>query len=328
MDLKHATDAAPAGPSEATLAWTEVRVLVPRGWEELVAELLAEHSPSGTAYGRSSLAQPAPPASHELVRAWILGDERQVERRAAIALLLAGLAERTGEPELAGLVPEFKSLPPEDYATSWRKGWKAFRLGKLCLLPPWDARPIRRGELRLTIEPGAAFGSGRHATTRTCLRALLARLAPGERVLDAGSGSGILAVAAVLAGARSALGFDVDPLTAPIASALARSNGVADRCEFRAGGFEVLGQEDTGFGGVLANIYADVIQERAAELRARLAPGGWFVFGGCNALHAAATRRVIESVGLSIDAEPVRGRWHAFVGTRPPEPPSVAARGR
>lgn len=307
----------PSGPSSATLVWTELRVLVPRGWEELVGETLSELTRGGVAFGRSSLAAPEPPEGTAIVRGWLRSDGDSQERRRTIERALRELADRSGDDELCALEIEYRPLPPEDYATSWRKGWKPFRLGRLCLLPPWDERSVPPGELRLTIEPGAAFGSGRHATTRACLRALEARVQPGERVLDAGSGSGILSVAAALFGARSALGFDVDPLTAPIARGLAAGNGVAERCEFRVGGFEVLGVDDVAFDAVLANIYADVIQERASELAARLRPGGWFAFSGCAAQHAGATRSVLREVGFELEEERVRGRWHTFVGRRP-----------
>lgn len=301
----------------AALSWTEVRVLAPLGWHELIAEALCIGPCTSAAFGRRGLVEPIAPEGWDYVRSFLPSTVDSDEQRDAIRAAIEALSESTGAPELAGLTVDFKPLPPEDYATSWRKSWKPFRLGSLCLLPPWDERAVREGELRLTIEPGGAFGSGRHATTRACLRSLMQRLEPGQRLLDAGSGSGILCVAAALLGAESALGFDLDPVAEVAGDELARANGVADRCRFRTGGFEALGPDDRGFDAVLSNIYADVIQEHAADLATRLRPGGWFTFSGCSAPHAAATRAAISTAGLTIEDESVRGRWHTFAGRRP-----------
>jgi len=299
----------------AALAWTEVRVLVPDGWHELVAEALALDACTSVAFGRPSLAcDPAPPG-RDYVRTFFPSRADTPALRARIAAALAALADATGAAELAGLAPEFRALPPEDYATSWKKSWKPFRVGRLAVIAPWSASRPRPGDVVMRLEPGGAFGSGRHATTRACLRAVEDRVRPGAGVLDAGSGSGILAVAAALFGAGAALGFDTDPNAEPYARALALDNGVGDRCGFRTAGFEAIG--GATFDGVLSNIYADVIQAEVVRLRDALLPGGWFAFSGCSADHARATRAAIGSVGLALEEERVRGRWHTFVGTRP-----------
>lgn len=298
-------------------AWTEVRVLAPLGWQELVADALLRGPCTTAAFGAPSLGTPPAPEGREWVRTFLPAREDAPSLREELRAAVAALAERAGDPELAGLAVEFHALPAEDYATSWRKSWKPFRLGRLCLLPPWDERAPRAGELRLTIQPGAAFGSGRHATTRTCLRVLLERVRGGERVLDAGSGSGVLSVAAVLLGARAAHGYDLDPNATPIARELAEDNGVADRCRFETRGVDALPDEEREVDVVLANIYSDVIQAHAADLRARLRAGGWFAFSGCPRHHADATRAAIVAAGLALEEERVRGRWHTFVGARP-----------
>lgn len=298
------------------IRWTEARVLVPAGWQELVAEHLCTGPCTSAAFGRSSLAADPVPDGFDLVRVFLPDHEDDAATRASIEASLTDLAARTGADELAGLAVEWRELPPEDYANSWKKSWKPFRVGRLCLLPPWDDRAVADRELRLTIEPGAAFGSGRHATTRTCLRALSQRVRGGERVLDAGSGSGVLSVASALLGARSALGFDIDPNSTRIASALAADNGVADRCEFRGGDFSVLADDESGFDVVLANIYSDVVQAHAGDLARRLAPGGWFAFSGCPDRHAAPTRAAIEAAGLRVTEERPRGRWYTFLGEK------------
>jgi ribosomal protein L11 methyltransferase len=297
----------------APLSWIEVRVLAPIEWHELVAEALTIGPCTSVAFGRPSLATDEPREGFDFVRTFIPSHADSPALRAELESSIASLCERTGAGELAGLVPEFRALPPEDYATSWKKSWKPFRVGKLCVIAPWSESRTRPSDVVMRLEPGGAFGSGRHATTRLCLRAIQERSRPGARVLDAGSGSGILAVAAVLFGARSAHGFDIDPNAQPYAEALTEANHVEGSCRFITGGFDSI---QGSYDAVLTNIYADVIQANIGQLRDALVPGGWFAFSGCTRQHAEATRTAIEGAGLAVEEVRVRGRWFAFVGLR------------
>ena len=235
--------------------------------------------------------------------------------RSEVRAALEELAVRAEIAELSDLALEFRELPPEDYARSWMKVWKPFRVGRLAVVAPWRESGLRPDDRRLELEPGGAFGSGRHATTRMCMRVLQERLVPGTRLVDAGSGSGILAVSAVLLGAREALGFDIDPNAQPWAEQLASKNGATLRARFLTAGFECL-PELGRFDALVANIYSDIVIEHAATLREALAPGGWFAFSGCPLQHASATRAAIEQSGLCFEEVRVHGRWHTFVGIR------------
>ena len=301
-------------------SWVEARACVPLGWHELVAEALAIGPCTTVAIGAHSVATAPPDDGYEYVRTFFRSSADGPDLRAKVQSALDQLAERAQVPELKGLSVDFLVLPAEDYATSWRKSWRPFRLRRggreLALLPSWDphADRYRPGtDLRLLIEPGGSFGSGRHATTRTCLGVLLERIRGGERVLDAGTGSGILAVVARLAGAEQCLGFDTDPLSQVAASELARDNG-ADRTEFRTGTLACIENGEGPFDVLLANIYSDVIQANAASLAQLLSTEGWFAFSGCPLQHLDGTRDAILAAGLQIDEERLRGRWATFVG--------------
>jgi len=295
--------------------WTEVRVLVPSGWQELVAETLAIGPCTSVVFGRPSLASEDAPAGFDYVRTFVASTADSPALRARVRAALDSLATRAEVAELRDLALEFKELPPEDYARSWMKVWKPFRVGRLAVVAPWRESVLRPTDLRLELEPGGAFGSGRHATTRMCMRVIQERLRPGSRLVDAGSGSGILAVSAALLGAREALGFDIDPNAQPWAEELARRNGAADRARFASAGFECL-PELGRFDALVANIYADIVIEHVASLRDALLPGGWFAFSGCTLQHAPATRAAIERSGLVLEEVRVRGRWHTFAGIR------------
>ena len=296
------------------VAWTEVRVEVPQGWQELVASCLAFGPCTTVSLDNTSIGQDDPAPGFETLRTFLPSADDTPALRDQLHDHLRALAERSGAKELENLSVRFTPLPAEDYATSWKKSWKPFRVGGLAVIPPWFEGETRPDDRILRLEPGGAFGSGRHATTRMCLMVLQERMGGGERVLDAGSGSGILSVTAALLGADTVLGFDVDDTGPVYGNQLARDNRVEARCTFRRGGFEVLTPDDGPFDVVLANIYSDVIQAQAASLRERLHPEGWFAFSGCPLRHAEATRRSILDAGLRIERERPRGRWMTFVG--------------
>jgi ribosomal protein L11 methyltransferase len=296
------------------LRWTEVRVFVPRGWQELVASSMAIGPCTTVSVGNTSIEQEDPPEGFEALRTFVPSDQDTPALRERLRDSLASLAQRAGAPELESLPIRFKKLPSEDYATSWKKSWKPFRVQNLVVIPPWFEDPVRPSDCVLHLQPGGAFGSGRHATTRTCLKVLQERMRGSERVLDAGSGSGILSVSAALLGADSVLGFDIDDTGPVYGNQLARDNHVEELCTFRHGDFSVLTPNDGPFGVILANIYSDVIEAEAENLRLRLDPAGWFAFSGCPLHHAEATRVAIVEAGLCIEEERLRGRWMTFVG--------------
>jgi len=296
--------------------WIEARVLAPEGWLELVAEALGVEPCAGAAFGRPSLASQAPPPGHDYVRVFVPERADGPALRRAIEERIGGLAEASGAAELAGLSVEFRELPPEDYATAWRKDWKPFRVGRLCVLAPGCGDRRRASDLVLRLEPGGAFGTGRHVTTRDCLRELQILVRPGDSVLDAGSGSGILAVTSALLGARRAFGFDVDADAKPYAEALARENGAADRCAFGIAGFECLDALPSAFDLAVANIYADVIAAGIEALARAIRPGGRFVFSGCTEARADALVETISRSPLAIERMRASGRWRTFAGRR------------
>lgn len=297
--------------------WTEVRVCTPLGWQELVCEALTFEPLTGVVFGRTSVGMEPAPEGFDWVRTFVESAKNTPELRSKLAQKLSALASATGMEELEDLAVAYRELPVEDYATSWKKSWKPFRVGRLVLLPPWDERTPRDGDTRLTLQPGGAFGSGRHATTRTCLRVISERISGGERVLDAGCGSGVLSVASLLLGAQSALGFDIHDMSVDASRELAEENAVAAQSEFRLGGFEMLTAADERFDVVLANIFYDVIEANAKGLGARLRPGGWFAFSGCPMVHRPKIEGSLERAGLQLDEIRRRGRWDTFVGVRP-----------
>ena len=169
-------------------------------------------------------------------------------------------------------------LPHEDWATEWRRGFSAQRIGERLLLhPSWEAAQSEPGDVVLTIDPENAFGSGDHETTRLVLQLLDQYVAGDERVLDVGCGSGVLPIAALLLGASSAVAVDIDQDAVVVARRNAEINGVAARIKVSS---RDVGDIDGAYDIVLANIETRVLIHMPEPLRARVAPGGFLVLSG------------------------------------------------
>ena len=169
-------------------------------------------------------------------------------------------------------------VPRVDWATEWRRGFGAQRIGKRLLLrPSWEPAQSKPGDVVITIDPENAFGSGDHETTRLVLQVLDERVAGGERVLDVGCGSGVLSIAALRLGAASAIATDIDEDSVIVTARNAELNGVAPR--IRASTLQ-LAEIDENFDIVVANIETRVLVQMPEDLQARLAPDGLLVVSG------------------------------------------------
>lgn len=302
--------------TEPKTQWIEVRVLCPAEWSELVAEHVAKVTEGSVAFGRSSRAADPVPEGAELVRGFYPIDRDSTELRDRLGKQLAGLAEATEDERLSELELLFKPLPPEDWANSWRKSWKPFRAGRLAVVTyDWKGE-LRPTDLPLRLEPAGAFGTGRHPTTRQCLRWLSALDLAGKRVLDAGCGSGILSVAAKLLGAKEVFGFDIDERSVPEGESLARVNGIEDGIRFAHGGFENLLGMALSYDVVLANIYADVLADHAQVLLEVGASEAQFCFSGIHERHIDGTVETLLTQRYVIGDIQATGPWRTIYAAK------------
>ena len=199
---------------------------------------------------------------------------------------------------------------------AWRDGWRAYfkplRVGeRFVVRPSWEAYEARPEDLVITLDPGQAFGTGTHETTQLLLAALGDHVQPGMKVLDVGTGSGILAIGACLLGAQHVTALDVDELAVAATRENAAANGVAERVSASDTPVEQITDQ---FPLVLANIEARVLVPLAPVLMQRVAAGGKLLLSGLLHGQAEQVAQIREAYAdLRVLAEPRAGEWYAVV---------------
>ena len=305
-------------------AWLELAVEADIEAVEAVSEILGRVSSGGTTVepafdlvdeGLGARVDPARPA---IVRGYVPARDASAAEAAA-----AAAAEALGHLQAFGLrtIGDLRTriVHEEDWAEAWKAHFPVLRVGRrLVIRPTWRRHRRLPDDVVLALDPGMAFGTGLHPTTRLCLAALESIAddgrVDGARVLDVGCGSGILAIAAVKLGASDALGVDTDPIAVESTLANAHRNRLARRVRARTGS---LPTGEPPYDVVLANLIAGVLVPLAGALRDEVRPGGTLVASGIFIDREAEVRAAFEGVGLRVGERATEGDWVAQVASRP-----------
>ena len=266
-----------------------------------------------------ALTPPHDPLAPVRIRAWLpdsaanqaaaaaLRDE--LERFAAIAG--SGLGLR-GIGELA-----IRSIPAEEWATTWRAEFPVLRVGRIVIRPPWSEHAAEPGDAVVVIDPGQAFGTGLHPTTRLALAGLnrwadaglLAALPhDGAGIVDVGTGSGILLAAALQLGASHGSGVDIDQLAVDAARGNLERNGLSARATISLGSLPLAAAAPL----VVANLVAALHIQLAPLLAAAVAPGGRLLASGIFTARADETIAALRAAGLTLVERWGEGEWVAL----------------
>ncbi len=223
-----------------------------------------------------------------------------------VSLLRASLAALRGGEEPA---VSWRWQLHEDWETLWRQGLGPRRVGtRIVVQPSWTEYTARAGDVVLTIDPGIAFGTAEHATTRLALELLESRVEPGQTVADVGTGTGILAIAAVRLGARRAVGFDTDPYAWAVTRENASRNGVGHRVDVVEG---PMPEGSPEFDGLVANIEWVRLRPLVPTLARRVRVGGWMVLSGVLQEQRDEARHTLGDLALEAVMEVAEEEWWA-----------------
>ncbi len=279
--------------------WAAMEIPVSGDAQEIVGALLTE---AAGCYGYT--------ATPQAVTGYLPVDERLENTLLRLREALDATPE-LGRPGSAEITIRF--VAEEDWATAWKQYFKPQQIGeRIVVKPTWEEYAPRPRDIIIHIDPGMAFGTGLHATTRLCLRALEDSVTSGMTVADVGTGSGILAIGAILLGATSAIATDNDPVAVRIATENVQLNEVDDHIDVRESSFPPAGTFDI----VVANILADVILNLKEELVNAIKPGGLLIASGIIENRAGNVRDGLKSVGLSIVETREEGEWVAILARK------------
>ena len=322
------------------MIWCEISAATPVEQAELVAEVLRTVAPAGVA-----IEDPLTPLGPE---EGVRLDRRRPSLVKAYLPVDDGLGERLDRLDAAfaalGLRPELRTrtVREEEWADAWKEYFHVERVGRrIVVRPSWRAYSPRPGDVLIELDPGMAFGTGQHPTTRMCLELLEREVQPGMFVLDVGTGSGILSLAALKLGAARCLALDIDPQAVQVARENAGRNGVADVVRVELGSLGDLTPCPPSLKGrgaveasprngaepearfapcnvdlAVANITAAAVAALAPACAAALRPGARLIGSGIVAERTDDVRAALRRAGFTVGEVRADGEWRAVVAER------------
>jgi ribosomal protein L11 methyltransferase len=302
--------------------------LAPRQWLELAVEAHAEAVDTIAdvfqQYGSGGVAIEQPVSSHiegedpprfeglPTIRTYIPlnGSAAETERRVEEALWHLQAFDLSPVGPLRRRV-----VDEQDWAEGWKEHFQPLKIGRIVIKPTWRDWQAAPGEVVVELDPGMAFGTGLHPTTRLMLEALQEHVEPGTRLLDLGTGSGILAIPAAMLGAQVEA-LDISEVAVDVARANVEANGLSESVLVGAGSIDhIVGKR---FDLILANIIASVLIELAPALRRTLCPGARVLASGIVNERVEEVREAFRQAGLAIVDQRCQDDWWLLSAQRPP----------
>ena len=300
--------------------WIEVNVAVTHEAVEAVSDILTEAGSKGVAIedpqlinelrssGTWELCDIPEQQNIEVVTVsgYYADDDKLQRRLAQIEAALQEVEERIGKYRFGNT--RFRRVSEQDWANEWKQYFHVTHVGKsLVIKPSWEEYEPEAGEHVIEIDPGMAFGTGTHHTTNMMMERLERVLPKDAVVFDVGTGSGILAIAAALCGAKEVKAVDIDGVAVRVARENVADNHLSDKIEVREGDL-LHGTEGTA-DVIIANIIADIIILLLKDVPGKLKDGGLFLASGIIEERMADVAAEAERQGMQVDAVDRRGGW-------------------
>ena len=296
--------------------WLELSIETPPEYVEPLSEIFHRYGEGGVAVEQPGGFNPdegeSPPIPDRVVVKTYLPDDHTTDhRRSQIDVgvrLVAHLAPVTELRE--------RRVSQSEWQNSWKEFFHVLRVGeRIVVCPTWREYEAKPDEVIVHLDPGMAFGTGHHPTTRMCLEIIEQTVTPGDSVLDLGCGSGILSIAAVKLGAERAVGFEIDPVAVKAGRANIELNRKADSVELVHGTLPSPRAPAGSFDCVFANISARVVTDLAARLVECIAPGGRLLVSGVIEKHMGGVTDALTAEGATIERQEIDGDWVALLAS-------------
>jgi ribosomal protein L11 methyltransferase len=286
------------------MEWLEVSVTVENEAAEAVAEVLSRYAYRGVTIEAGPEGWNDGPV---IVRAYLRADEQLRANKRRVEKALGHLNQISPVPP-----PLFRPVAEEDWAEAWKQRLTVLHIGqRIVIRPTWLDYTPGFEDVVIQLDPGMAFGTGLHPTTQMCLVTLEEMLRPGMRVLDMGTGSGILAIAAAKLGAAHVLAVDNDPVAIKAAKDNVVANGVQDSVNVMRGSLSGMsGSYDLVVVNIVAKVIVDMVREGLAEL---LSPGGTLIAAGIIADQAPEVVTALEQNALALTEQRQSEDWICLV---------------
>lgn len=312
------------------MKWTEVLIKVDPQAVEAVTDILYGLGAQGVAIDEPVDVQKL--REDELY--WDYIDEKLLENDTEETKIMAYFSEEeTNLPEKIAVIREkirnltefglsigsgtveLSNVNQEDWESAWKQYFKPVHVtDRIVVKPEWEEYSPQEGEIVIEIDPGMAFGTGTHETTSMCINQIEKNLKAGDRVIDIGSGSGILSMAAVLLGAEKATGVDLDPVAVRVALENVELNNLQDKIEILHGNLTDVIREKADI--VVANIMADIILILLEDVREFIKDDGLFISSGIiQEKRAAVEARLLEKNFSIVEVE-TKGEWCAITAQK------------
>ncbi|MDA0988963.1 MAG: 50S ribosomal protein L11 methyltransferase [Chloroflexi bacterium] len=298
------------------MKWLELSLRAPAEYVEPLSVIFQRHGYGGVAVELVGGYNPdedetQPDDSTAILRSYLPVNSTTAFRKEQIRVAVELISR------LCSLSPlEERVMEQGEWMESWRSHFSVLHMGRIVVCPSWMEYTAKPGEVVIGMDPGMAFGTGHHPTTHMCLAELDKLVTSGMKVLDVGTGSGILTVAAAMLGADYVLALDIDPDAIKAARANVKANSLQRVVKVQRGTISSESNVEGGFDLVVANLYTKVILGMAPTLVAQLATRGTLIVSGIMADRMGEVERALEAEGCTLLRMDREGDWAVLVGSK------------